>query len=93
MTAPDGTRPVFGFAVESYGAGDAYYMGLTDPRSLAEGDGVSSWCNLIPTANGGLFSRVLFDDPAFKNRGAARAWMQTEQYSQLKALLVSLDYS
>ena len=93
MAAPDGSLPVFGFAVESYGDGDAYYMGLADPRSLAEGDGVSSWCNLIPTANGGLFSRVLFDNPAFKNRGAARAWMQTEQYLQLKALLVSLDYT
>ncbi len=29
MTAPDGTEPVFGFAVESYGDGDAYFMGLS----------------------------------------------------------------
>lgn len=93
MGAPDGTEPVFGFAVESYGAGDAYHMGLVDPRSLKPGDGVPSWCNLVSTDNGGLFTRVLFDDPAFPNRGAARAWMATEQYAQLKALLVSLDYS
>jgi hypothetical protein len=95
MTAPDGTEPVFGFVVESYGdgGGEAYFMGLSDPRSLEEGEGVSSWCNLVPTGNGGLSSRVLFNDPGFPNRGAARAWMATDQYAQLKALLVSLTYA
>ena len=68
-------------------------MGLTDPRSLQEGEGVASWCNLVPTANGGLFTRVLFDDPAFPNTVAARAWTKTDQYAQLKALLVSLSYT
>lgn len=95
MTAPDGTEPVFGFAMEGYPNGDgvAYFMGLADPRSLEEGEGVASWCNLIPTGNGGLITRVLFSDPGFHNRGAARAWMETDQYAQLKALLVSLTYS
>jgi hypothetical protein len=93
MTAPDGTEPSFGFVVEFYGNGYAYFMGLTDPRSLREGDGVASWCNLIATANGGLITRVLFDDPAFPNRGAAQAWTATDQYAQLKALLVSLSYA
>lgn len=93
MTAPNGTEPGFGFVVESYGTGDAYFMGLTDPRSLKEGDGVASWCNLIPTANGGLVTRVLFADPGFQNNAAARAWMATDQYAQLKALLLSLDYA
>lgn len=92
MTAPDGTEPSFGFAVESVGNVDTYSMGLTDPRSLTQGEGVTSWCNLIPTANGGLFTHVIFNDPAFPNRGAAQAWMATEQYVQLKALLVSLKY-
>ena len=93
MTAPDGAEPSFGFVVESYGSGDAYFMGLTDPRSLREGDGVASWCNLVSTANGGLITRVLFHDPAFPNTGAAKAWTKTGQYAQLKALLVSLSYS
>ena len=95
MTAPDGTEPVFGFAAESYGNGDggAYVMGLTDPRSLEEGEDVASWCNLVPTGNGGLSTRVLFNHQGFPNRGAARAWMATEQYAQLKALLVSLTYA
>ena len=93
MTAPDGKKPVYGFAVESSGDGDAYFMGLTDPRSLKEGEGVASWCNLVSTANAGLFTRVLFGDPGFPNREAAKAWMATNQYTQLKALLVSLSYT
>lgn len=93
MAAPDGTEPVFGFVVESYGDGDAYFMGLSDPRSLEQGEGVSSWCNLVSTANGGLSTRVLFNDPAFPNKGAARAWMATDHYAQLKALLISLTYA
>jgi len=93
MTAPNGTEPSFGFVAESTGNGDAYFMGLTDPRSLKEGDGVSSWCNLVPTANGGLFTRVHFNDPGFPNKGAAKAWMATEHYAQLKALILSLNYA
>jgi hypothetical protein len=95
MTAPDGTEPVFGFVVESYGdgGGEAYFMGLSDSRSLEQGEGASSWCNLVPTGNGGLSTRVLFNDPGFANRGAARSWMATDQYAQLKALLVSLTYA
>lgn len=93
MTAPTGTEPRVGFVAESYADGEAYFMGLTDPRSLKEGEGVSSWCNLIPTANGGLFTRVHFNDPGFPNRAAAKAWMATDQYAQLKALLLSLKYA
>ncbi|WP_445154211.1 hypothetical protein ACTWLI_12960 [Arthrobacter sp. Hor0625] len=93
MTGPDGTVPAFGFAVESIAGKDYYNMGLADPRSLEQGDGVTSWCNLVPTENGGLFTRVHFGEPAFANRGEARAWMATERYAQLKALLVSLAYA
>ena len=93
MTAPNGVEPSFGFVAEDYGNGEAYFMGLTDPRSLKEGEGVSSWCNLIPTANGGLFTRVHFNEPGFPNRGAAKAWLATDQYAQLKALLLSLKYA
>src|SRR5919205_3530608 len=95
LTSPESGAPAFGFAVESYGsgAGAAYVMGLTDPRSLEEGADVASWCNLVPTPGGSLSTRVLFDDPAFRNSGAARAWMAKDQYAQLKALLVSLAYA
>jgi hypothetical protein len=93
MTAPDGTKPVFGFAVESSSTRDFYGMGLRDPRYLEQGKGVTSSCGLVATGNGGLTTSVLFNDPAFPTRGAAKAWMATDQYAQLKALLISLKYA
>jgi hypothetical protein len=92
MTAPDGTQPVFGFAVESSSTGDFYGMGLRDPRYLEQGKGVTSSCGLLGTGNGGLTTSVLFSNPAFPSRAAAKAWMATNQYAQLKALLISLNY-
>ena len=47
----------------------------------------------LATGNGGLTTSVLFNDPAFPTRGAAKAWMATDQYAQLKALLISLKYA
>lgn len=92
MTAPGGTKPVFGFAVESSSTRDFYGMGLRDPRYLEQGKGVTSSCGLLATGNGGLTTSVLFNDPAFPTRAAAKAWMATDQYAQLKALLISLNY-
>jgi hypothetical protein len=31
--------------------------------------------------------------PAFKSPAAAKAWMGSEQYAQLKAMLLSVNYS
>ena len=44
------------------------------------------------TGNGGLTTSVLFNNPAFPTRAAAKAWMATDQHAQLKALLISLNY-
>ena len=95
MTAPDGTTPVFGFAVEylpKSSTPDTYAMGLSDPRTLVEGKDSGTGCRLVPTGNGGLGASVIFNRPAFPSKDAAKAWMATQQYAQLKALLVSLNY-
>lgn len=91
--AAGGTAPLFGFAVESYSSGDDYSMGLSDPEHLEQGENVTSQCRLLITPSGGLNSSALFNDPEFPSRAAAQAWMATEQYAQLKAVLVSLTYS
>lgn len=42
-----------------------------------------------------MTASVIFDyekQPVFASIDAARAWMATEQYAQLKALLLSLKY-
>jgi hypothetical protein len=91
FNAAGNAEAVFGFVVESSAAGDTYVMGLADSRSLEQGDDVSSWCSFVASDDAGLFNRVIFNDPAFPTTGAARAWMATEQYRQIKALLVSIE--
>ena len=99
MRFVDGTTPIFGFIVESHGGQDWYAMAVMHPRFLQEGD-VGSHCTLLVMGNGGALNQVIFDQPvypdaksAFPNRQAAKAWMATEQYAQLKALIMSLKYS
>jgi hypothetical protein len=99
MRQADGTTPMFGFIVERITGQDWYAMAAMNPRFLSEGEG-GSHCTLLVMGNGGAFNRVIFDQPvypeaksAFPNRQAAKAWMATEQYAHLKALIMSLKYS
>ncbi|MDQ0679893.1 hypothetical protein QFZ30_003275 [Arthrobacter pascens] len=43
--------------------------------------------------NGAAIFRVYMDSPGFPSAEAAGAWMNTAEYAQLKALLMSLSYS
>jgi hypothetical protein len=55
-----------------------------------------SGSNQIPLSNGVMSAYVVFDfekQPVFATPEAAQAWMASEQYAQLKALLLSLNYS
>ena len=99
MREVDGTTPMFGFIVEKTGVDDRYSMAVMNPRNLEEGN-VSSNCPLLTMGNGGAQSGVIFDQsvhpnpkPGFPSRQTAKAWMATEQYAQLKALMMSLKYS
>jgi hypothetical protein len=93
IPATGGSTPTFGFAVDTHFGKEQYNMGLTDPRYLEQGEGVTSTCQLVPTGQGGLQTSVLFNDPGFPDAAAAKAWMATQQYAQLKALVTSLTYS
>lgn len=56
----------------------------------------SSGTNQIPLPNGVLSAYVVFDlnkQPVFATPQAAKDWMASERYAQLKALLLSLRYS
>lgn len=56
----------------------------------------SSGSNQIRLPNGVMSAFVVFDSgkqPLFATPGAARAWMASEEYAQLKALLLSLRYA
>jgi hypothetical protein len=55
-----------------------------------------SGTNQIPLPNGVMSAYVVFDfekQPVFATSDAAKAWMASERYAQLKDLLLSLDYS
>lgn len=99
MREVDGSAPMFGFIVENVVGEDWYVMAVMHPRNLKEGD-VSSHCTLLRMGNGGAQNRVIFNQTpypsprsAFPSRQAAKLWMDTAQYAQLKALILSLKYS
>lgn len=86
----------FGFVKdEIQPTGGAYYfmeVRLAHEFQPAE---TSSGSNQVPLANGIMTASVIFDyekQPVFASIDAAKAWMATEQYVQLKALLLSLKY-
>ncbi len=100
MVEADGTVPQFGFIVERISGQDHYAMAVLNPRDLQEGE-VTSHCSLLFMGNGGATSQVIFfDEPvhpnlrsAFSSQQAAQEWMATQEYAQLKSLMLSLKYS
>jgi hypothetical protein len=91
-----GQTPEFGFAVDEYLDGDRYYfMDVRNAPEFNPGQG-NSGTNQVRLGNGMMVARVIFDfekQPTFVSPAAAKDWMATKQYSQLKALLLSLNYS
>lgn len=95
MRDTEGTVPLFTFAVETTRGQDWYSMTLSHPRYAEEG-ATSSGCPLLTMGNGASQAAVIFGPPpqaAFTSRESAQAWMGTEQYARLKALMLSLAYS
>jgi hypothetical protein len=88
----DGEQLAFGFAFDSFADQSDFHMSVRKERDFAPGVSESGSA-YISFANGGAEAKVLFGSPAFASVDAARAWMTTEQYGQLKRLLLSLKYS
>ena len=88
----DGEQLAFGFAFDSFADQSDFHMSVRKQRDFAPSVS-NSGSAYISFANGGAEAKVLFGSPAFASVDAAKAWMTTEQYSQLKRLLLSLKYS
>ena len=86
-----GEQLAFGFAFDSFADHPEFHMGIRRSREF-EASPESSGSSQVPLANGLLDSRVLFGTPAFPSIDAARAWTSTEQYIELKRLLLSVTY-
>ena len=72
-----------------------YFMGVREAHEFQSTQS-SSGSPQVSLPNGVMEAAVIFDfekQPVFASPDAARAWMATEQYAQLKALLLSLTYS
>ncbi|MFJ5958331.1 hypothetical protein ACIQC5_20530 [Paenarthrobacter sp. NPDC092416] len=71
-----------------------YVMDIRLSSELQSGQ-TSSGTNQIRMPNGFMIAYVKFDldkQPTFATPEAAKAWMGSEQYSQLKAMLLSVSY-
>jgi hypothetical protein len=81
----------FGFAFDSFADHPEFHMGIRTSREF-EPSPESSGSTRVALANGFLDTHVLFDTPAFPSIDAAKAWMATKQYGDLKQLLLSVRY-
>jgi hypothetical protein len=108
LTDTSGNPVEFGFAANQsryvpYGAPadsapvldpPSYFMDLRIPSELQSGE-TGSGSNQIKMPNGYMSARVIFDldkQPTFATPEAAKAWMGSTQYAQLKSLLLSVSY-
>ena len=68
-----------------------YRMGNMSAAFVTNGEGNSgSYVRIV--GNGASEGYVEFGSPAFDSLASARAWIETRQYSQLKAMLTSVRY-
>ena len=86
-------EPTFGFFRDSYIGANVYYFSM-DVRPAADlGSGsISGGNGQVMLPNGAAIFRVNIDPSGFPSAEAARAWMNTAEYAQLKALLMSVSY-
>ena len=86
----------FGFAYDEALDGNLYYfMDVRDAHEFLAPDG-SSGSNQIELPDRIMNAYVVLTDspstPAFTSPAAAKAWMETGRYAQLKTMLLSLSY-
>jgi hypothetical protein len=96
IPADAGEPAEFGFALDEFVGVDSYYfmdVRLAHEFLPAQED---SGTNQVSVPNGEMAAYVVFDSqkqPVFATTELAKVWMATEQYAQLKALLLSLKYT
>ncbi|MGO4804190.1 hypothetical protein AB4089_03585 [Arthrobacter sp. 2MCAF15] len=97
ITNMAGESTEFGFAYDELVDGNGYYfMDVRNAREfLATTESTGS--NQIRLPNGILSAHVVLTDSpstrAFSSPAAAKAWMETGRYAQLKSMLLSLKYA
>lgn len=86
-------EPTFGFFRDRFiDVNDHFYLEIRPAAELVSGN-VNSGTGQVLLPNGVAIFRVYMDSPGFPSAEAASAWMDTPEYAQLKALLMSVAYS
>jgi hypothetical protein len=86
-------EPTFGFFRDSFiDVNDHFYLDVRPGNEIVSGSIISGTGQVV-LPNGVAIFRVYMDSPGFPSAEAARAWMETAEYAQLKALLMSVAYS
>lgn len=88
----DGEQLAFGFAFDSFADHPEFHMGVRRDRDFLPSP-ADSGSPQVQLPNGAAEASVIFGMPAFASIDDAKAWMSTTQYSQLKEVLLSLNYS
>jgi hypothetical protein len=85
-------EPAFGFFRDSFvDVNDHFHMDVRPAAELVTGS-TASGSGQVLLPNGAAIFRVFMDSPGFASDEDARAWMETPEYAQLKALLMSVSY-
>ncbi len=96
VTTVDGETPTLGFVVDEYPDGELnFHLDVRRPQEFAAGMN-GSGTNQVPLGNGRMIARAVLDvegKSVFSTRDEAKAWMETDEYRQIRALLLSLNYS
>lgn len=96
IKATDGETPLLGYAVDTYpGGGINTHFDVRVVNEFVDHAGTSG-TNQVKLDNGVMVAQALLHDgatQAFATESEASDWMATEEYKQIRALLLSLKYS
>ena len=91
-TARDGSPLVFGFIHDTSQGVSTFHAGVRRAQEFQPGFSTSG-SDYFELNNGMAVAKVVFGSPAFDSVDAAKAWMATDQYSELKKIFLTLKSS
>jgi hypothetical protein len=92
VTARDGSGLVFGFIHDTSQGVSSFHAGVRRAQEFQPGFSTSG-SDYFELNNGMTVAKVVFGNPAFDSAESAKAWMATDQYSELKKIFLSLKSS
>lgn len=92
VTARDGSGLVYGFIHDTSQGVSSFHAGVRRAQEFQPGFSTSG-SDYFELNSGMTVAKVVFGNPAFDSVDEAKAWMATDQYSELKKIFLSLKSS